>query len=112
MRAAFIIARKDMKQRLRDRSAIIMGFVAPLGIALIVSSAFGGGFQGSFQATYVVVDQDASDLSKAFAEQVLGSRELRRNVDVERAPNEAEARKIVDRGEAGAAFVIPKGFQA
>jgi ABC-type Na+ efflux pump permease subunit len=33
--AAWIIAKKDLKQRLRDRSAYIIGVVAPLGLALV-----------------------------------------------------------------------------
>ena len=54
----------------------IMAFVAPVVIALIISSVFGGDFMGSFSATYVVADEDQSELSRAFTEGVLGSPEL------------------------------------
>ncbi len=128
MRSILVIAWKDLKQRLRDRSAIIAAFVAPLGIAFIVSAAFGSGFVGSFEATYVVVDQDQSTLSKAFTEQVLRAPQLREQVSVVPMIDPESAREIIrrdgaveipsDESKAGeltgvsAAFVIPSGFEA
>ena len=38
IRTVLVIARKDLRQRLRDRSAIVLGLVAPLGIAALMSS--------------------------------------------------------------------------
>ena len=110
MRAIFVIAWKDLKQRLRDRSALVAAFVAPLGIAFIVSSAFGGGFVDSFDATYAVVDADGSTLSKAFVSQVLGAPAFRDQIDVVRPKSSAAARTLVTRDDVSAAFVIPKGF--
>ncbi len=112
MRAIFVIARKDMKQRLRDRSAIVAAFVAPLGIALIVSSAFGGGFVDSFEATYAVVDEDRSEITRAFYEQVLGAPEFSDQIFVRTAKLAAGARKLVADDAVSAAFVIPRGFAA
>ena len=37
MRAALHIAAKDLKQRIRDRSAFMLGILAPLGLAFIFS---------------------------------------------------------------------------
>jgi ABC-2 type transport system permease protein len=110
MRAIFVIAWKDLKQRLRDRSAIVAAFVAPLGIAFIVSSAFGGGFVDSFDATYAVVDADRSVLSEAFTEQVLGAPQFREQIDVVTSRSSAAARELVARDQVAGAFVIPKGF--
>jgi len=56
MRTALVIARKDLRQRVRDRSAIVIGLVAPLGIAAIMSLAFKG--TESFHFTMGVVDAD------------------------------------------------------
>ena len=39
MRIALVVAAKDLRQRLRDRSALIMGVVAPLLLAAIISLA-------------------------------------------------------------------------
>lgn len=110
MRAALVIALKDLRQRLRDRSMIVIAFAAPLGLALIVSAAFGGGFSGSFDATYAVVDGDRSEISRAFTEQVLRSPELRDQITVEDAASVEEARRRVAADEVSAAFVIPSGF--
>ena len=112
MRVTLIIALKDLKQRLRDRSALIVAFVAPLGLALIITGAFGSGFSDRFSATYGVVDSDRSDLSKAFTEQVLGAPQLREQIKVVPAGSEAQAREIIGRDGLSAAFVIPKGFAA
>ena len=38
----FVIAAKDLRQRFRDRSAIVLGFVAPVAIAALMSVAFRG----------------------------------------------------------------------
>ena len=110
MRGAFVIAWKDLKQRLRDRSAIIAAFVAPLVLAFIVSSAFGSGFGDTFGAHYLVVDNDKSELSKTFAKDVLGAPEFRGQVTTATAASADEARAVLDRGGASAAFVFPEGF--
>ena len=47
MPAALIIAGKDLRQRLRDRSAIVLGLIAPLLIAAL-------GWKASFLALAVV----------------------------------------------------------
>ena len=112
MRAIVVIAWKDLKQRLRDRSALVSAFVAPLAIAFIVSSAFGGGFVDSFHAAYAVVDADGSALSKAFGSQVLGAPQFKGQIDVVAATDVADARRRVADDEVAAAFVIPGGFGA
>jgi ABC-2 type transport system permease protein len=110
MKAILIIAWKDLKQRLRDRSAIVAAFIAPLGIAFIVSAAFGGGFVDSFEATYAVVDQDQSVVSKAFTEQVLGGPQLEEQLTIRPTKDPDAARRLVASDDVGAAFVIPPGF--
>ena len=54
MSAVLAIALKDLRQRLRDRSAIVLGFIAPLAVAWLISMAFGS--VGSFHADVAVVD--------------------------------------------------------
>ena len=41
LRVALLIAAKDLRQRFRDRSALIFAIVAPLGLALIFSRLIG-----------------------------------------------------------------------
>ena len=42
MRAALLIASKDLRQRARDRSAFMMAIVVPLALAFILSQILGG----------------------------------------------------------------------
>ena len=109
-RAAFVIARKDLRQRLRDRSALVVALVAPFALAVIISSAFGGGFSDVFEAKYAVVDADRSELSRAFSEQVLGARQFREQIDVVDVRSVGAAREAIRRDEVSAAFVFPRGF--
>lgn len=125
MRAALVIALKDLRQRLRDRSALVIAFAAPLGLALIVTAAFGSGFSGNFEATFLVVDQDQSQISKAFTQQVLGAPQFKDQITVVPVATPTEARRLIREDETlvptrgsvlmrvpgiGAAFIIPKGF--
>ncbi|MEX2394412.1 MAG: ABC transporter permease [Actinomycetota bacterium] len=113
MRVALVIAGKELRQRLRDRSAIFVGFLAPSLLATIVTFAFGSGFGDdvSFQIAVAVVDNDRSDISRGFID-VLESDELRQIVLPQRAKSEAVARKLVDDGGVNAAFIVPKGFES
>lgn len=109
MRVALVIAWKDLRQRLKDRSAIVLGFIAPLVIATLMSTAFGSA--ESFHTTIAVADRDGGPLATAFTD-LLQSRDLRGVVTVRRVASEAAARRAVDNGDVGAAYVIPAGFTA
>ena len=67
VRTALAIARKDLRQRIRDRSAIVVGVIAPVVIAGLMSLAFNG--VNSFHFTLGVVELDhgpvAAQLVKA-----------------------------------------------
>ena len=67
MRTVFAIARKDLRQRIRDRSAIVVGIIAPVLIAGLMSLAFNG--LNSFHFTLGLVELDhgpvAAQLVKA-----------------------------------------------
>ncbi len=115
MRVAFAVAVKDLRQRIRDRSAIFMAFIAPTLLAAIVTSAFGGGFgQGTanIRMTVAVADEDHSRVSKAFTS-VLSSPQLKSLIaSVKQERTQADARKTVGAERVDVGFVIPKGFQA
>ncbi|MGN6607577.1 MAG: ABC transporter permease [Jatrophihabitans sp.] len=103
------IARKDLVERLRDRSAVVLGFVAPLVIATVMSFAFRGA--GSYHADVAVVDHDRGTLAVAFRA-MLDSPELVGIISVRRVSDEAAARREVRDGTLGAAFVLPAGLTA
>lgn len=105
---AVVIALKDLRLRLRDRSAIVLAFIAPLILAFIISSALGQD-EGIFRATFAVIDDDRSDISKSFVEGIRSVPALE-NLELKEVPNRDEAIQLMEKTEATAAFVIPSGF--
>ena len=110
MRIALLIALKDLRQRLRDRSALLVSIAAPLGLAVIFSQLLSGAT--GFAATYVVSDMDGGTLARVLREDVIGSFADGDRIKVVDVATEAEARAAVDDGTADAAFLIPAGFSA
>jgi len=108
VRAALLIATKDLRQRARDRSALVLGFVAPLAIAALMSVAFSG--TTHFHARLAVVDNDHSPLGSALVG-VLRSPDLAAVASV-RQLAEADARSAVTSGAQEAALILPAGFSA
>jgi ABC-2 type transport system permease protein len=107
IRATLTIAAKDLRQRFRDRSAIIVGFVAPLLIATLMNLAFGQGEQLHF--TMALVDEDGGEIARELVTTVR-SPQLADIVTVKDLSDAAAARRAVDTGTADAALVIPSGF--
>ncbi|HEY7719924.1 MAG TPA: ABC transporter permease [Pedococcus sp.] len=109
MRAVLTIAAKDLRQRLRDRSALVLGVLAPLAVAWLISAAFGG--VQTFRMDVVLVDLDRGPVAQSFGAFLRGP-ELDRLLTVRTAASEAAARAEVADGRADAAFVVPAGYSA
>jgi linearmycin/streptolysin S transport system permease protein len=109
LRATLLIAGKELRQRLRDRSALVIAFLAPFLLASIIGLAFGSDF--TFRATYAVADDDRGPLTAGLVDGVLASPGLREAITVRRV-DAVEARALVHRGDADAAFLLPAGFSA
>ena len=107
MSAVLAIALKDLRQRLRDRSAIVLGFIAPVAVAALISVAFGSA--ATFHANVAVVDLDGGPVAAGFTSFVRGP-DLAGLLTVKPVTGEADARAKVAKGELSAAFVIPQGF--
>jgi len=107
MRVALLVAAKDLRQRLRDRSILLIAVIAPLGLAFIFSRLIGS--SAGFHATYAVADLDGGDMARILRQQVIGPMESAGFATVDDVATEAEARALVGNG-ADAAFVIPQGF--
>jgi len=105
--AAIRIALKDLKQRVRDRSAFMWGIVVPLGLAAIFSLLFGP--ITDFEATFAVADLDGGEVSARFVQQ-LHALEDEGVLTLETADSAAAAEALVEDGSVDAAFVIPAGF--
>ncbi len=112
MRPALIIATKDLRQRMRDRSALLMAIVLPFGLAFIFSQILGGISQDSVTFKYAVVDQDGGSISQAFSGDVLKSLQEQGVVSLVEAASEEEGRELAQDGTVSATFVFPNGFSA
>jgi ABC-2 type transport system permease protein len=109
MAAALLIAGKDLRLRIRDRSALILGFLAPFGIAYVFSLILGPVTQGSFRPEFGLVDLDRGSVSASFAG-VLERLDDDRVVAMTSGLDLPSARRAVEDGDLAAAFVVPSGF--
>jgi ABC-2 type transport system permease protein len=109
MRAALIIARRILVQRLRDRSAILFAVLTPLGLAVAFSALIAGS-TSSFHTTFAVVDDDQGTFSQVLVGEVLGGLSKAGVADIVMVPTESAAREEVSSDRAGAAIVIPAGL--
>lgn len=112
MRAALVIAGKDLSQRLRDRSAILLGVVVPLGLALVFKMVFAGVDTAGTSLPYVVFDDDGGPVAAALIDEVLAPLTAEGVIDLRTADSASAARDLVAAGDVDAAFVIPAGFSA
>ena len=106
------IATKDLKLRIRDRSAFILGIFAPLVLAVIFNFVFGSALNAeSLDLRFGFVDLDDSDVSHAFREILSGAEgeELLVVTDFEDA---AGAEAAVEEGEIDAYYLIEPGMHA
>lgn len=110
MHPAISIAAKDLRQKVRDRSAIILSVLAPLGLAYLFSVMIPSG--DAFHADYAVVDLDGGRVARALVDGPLAALSERRLADVVAATSEDDARAKVEDRTVDAAIVIPAGFSA
>ena len=110
MRAAFQIAAKDLKLRLRDRSVFIIGIIAPFILALIFNQVFGPAADPTnFNLQLGITDDDGSQISEAFSE-VLSGAESEGLIELTSYSNRESAVAAIEDDEVGAFFYIPAGF--
>jgi ABC-2 type transport system permease protein len=109
MGAAARIASKDLKLRIRDRSAFIIGIFAPLALAFIFNVVFGGAFSGDLELEYGIVDLDGGDVAQAFDE-VLTQIESDGLFTLARFESAAEAEAAVEADEIAAFFLLGEGL--
>jgi len=112
MRAAIIIALKDLSQRLRDKSAILMGIVAPLGLAFIFAAIIPDATASSFDIHVGVVDSDGGEISASFINDVLPSVEAQGLLTVTKYDDVDQALTDVENGDEDAVYIFPAGYSA
>ncbi len=110
MRAALVIAAKDLRQKLRDRSVLLMAVLAPLGLAFLFSTMIPS--ESAFHATYAVVDLDGGVVARGLVDGPLSGLATAGVATLVPTATEAEARAAVEARQVAAAIVIPGGFTA
>jgi ABC-2 type transport system permease protein len=110
-RAALRIAAKDLRQRVRDRSAIVVALIAPFGLAAIFGLLLGGSTE-SLDLRYAYVDLDGTHISQGLRRGPLAGIERVGLAAISQAESEDAARAAVTAGDAQAALIVPNGFGA
>ncbi len=116
MRKILAIAWKDLRSTLRNRPALVMMLVAPLGLAALLGFAFGGSGGFDIAATKVVVANldkggaEAGQSAGAAIQKILTSKDLSDVLATKTATSADAARKAVDNGGAEVAVIIPADF--
>lgn len=112
------VTAKDLRQRFRDRSVLLLAFVVPIGLALVFDVLFGGLAEGSLgEVDLAVVDLDGGAAGQAFTgvflPQVVELLEQDgTTVDVTPLDTAQQARDAVEGGGHDAALVVPPGLSA
>jgi ABC-2 type transport system permease protein len=101
-----LVARRECRWLLHDRAALILIFGVPLFAFVVLTAVFSHPVIRGLGV--VVVDEDRSDTSRAFVQQVAASPGLS---IVERAGDLASAARAIRAGDAIAAVYIPADFE-
>jgi ABC-2 type transport system permease protein len=109
MHATMAIAGKDLRQRLRDRSAIIMAFVLPLVLAFLFNLVFGSA-AAPRPFRYAIADLDHGPVAQAFRTDVLADLEREGLARLRISATADDARRLTEDGSVDAAFVLPAGL--
>jgi len=109
MRVAMLIASKDLRQRLRDRSALVVVLVIPFVLAAILGLTLGNATSGKVRSDVALLGADRGQAAAALAT-TLAQLERQGIVRVRRASSLAQARSLAEEGSVAAAFYLPAGF--
>jgi ABC-2 type transport system permease protein len=107
--AALAIAGRVLRQRIRDRSAIIFAVLTPLGLAVAFATLIPNDFT-AYRTQFVVVDGDQGPLARVLVDEALGSLAAQGIAEISEVATEAEAIQLVKAGQAGAGIIIPPGL--
>ncbi|MEA3502717.1 MAG: ABC transporter permease [Actinomycetota bacterium] len=109
IRAAFTITAKDLKERFRDRSAIMLAVIVPLGLAFVMNLTLGSVTEQSFSTEVAVHDADGGQIAAGFGEMLAGV-EKAGFVFVTGVDTAAEARALVDDHSVSTAYLLETGL--
>jgi ABC-2 type transport system permease protein len=105
---AVTIAEKDLRQRLRARTAILIGVLLPFALASILSLTLGDAAEGDLDLRIGLVDLDGGAAADGF-EEALRSADIGA---VQELPDRPAAERRAEEGDLDAAFVLPQGLSS
>jgi ABC-type multidrug transport system permease subunit len=108
MRFVLTAVRKDFGRLRRDPLGLLTSLGIPLVLVILITLVFGGG-RAAPQGRILVADEDGTLLSQALTGAF--SREPLSKMLVMETSGREEGRRRMDRGEASALLIVPKGFQ-
>jgi ABC-type multidrug transport system permease subunit len=108
MRFLFASVRKDLERMRRDPLALATSLGIPLVLVVIITVVFSGG-EATPQGRLLMADEDQTALSQALT--AAFSREPLAKMIVIETTDQKEGRRRMDRGDASALLIVPKGFQ-
>jgi ABC-2 type transport system permease protein len=107
-RASRTIAEKDLRQRIRDRTALLVGVVLPFALASILALTLGGAAEGELDLDIGLVDLDGGAVADRF-EQTLRAADVG---TVHPLGDRDVAERRAEDGALDAVFVLPVGLSA
>lgn len=99
---------KDLRLRARDKSAVLIALIAPLALALVLSTAFSS-FDRIGVSTVDLVDQDSGYAGRALIA-ALDSAQFRAVGRLRVVASPAAAQRDLGSGVAAVALVVPRGY--
>jgi ABC-2 type transport system permease protein len=110
MPAAILIAAKDLRQRMRDRTAIIAALVLPFVMAVILGITLPNiTNKSNAKFKFGVVNNDHGPAALFFVKEVLGQLQRRQLIQLHPATF-STGRALVRDGDVDATLVLPRGF--
>jgi ABC-2 type transport system permease protein len=112
VRTALLIAGNDLRQRLRDRSAILVAIVAPLVLAVVLSITIPDFSSGGVNVELGLVDLDRGQAAQQFREAIVDSPRASGFATFRSAATLAQGRRLAQSGDVSATIVLPRGLSA
>lgn len=111
MHTALIILGKDLRQRLRDRSALLVAIVVPLVLASIFGLIFHNAIGGRIAFKFGLVNQDHGPAAQALTSALVPLQQ-QGLLTLQHEPTLAAGRSDANQNKVAATFVVPAGFSA
>lgn len=108
-RTLTVVAARELRGRLRDRSALLTGFLAPVALAVIISLAIGGE-SGGLTVVVGLADLDGGPIAAVLRDEVLRGEELAEMVTVVPFDDAAALEAALERLDVGVGLVLHPGM--